>query len=455
MTIDQAIDKVIAIAQQEIGYLEKRNANNLDDKTANAGDANYTKYWRDIAPEYQGLPWCAAFVTWCFTMAFGKENTKKMLKHYPYISCPEISKKFTLYANPLRGDIVDFWRSGEFAHTGLVSFTANAGGDPFSTVEGNTSGGSTIIANGGGVYAKTYYNSNLPGTKFIRPDYSIVADEPSCTDFPKYDLSDSAIRDIATCITGEQGGEDVTACRQEASQIANLNEVTYGRANTEANILKTLHGGWYAKSSWDNGCTQTAIDAVKFVLVEGKRVLPRYVTEHDMFPLDAAISGHWGNGKSENRSQYVPHQTTIKQNPSRFSGGGSSYTFYTFFGSNGNKDVAGYYAKDYEKYKNDIPWGESREGGLTSKEYEELVKKNDLQDAAINAAGKDIQDIVKAYPTMIYDYIDENMPAWYRPTIEKLVRKGYLKGDEQGRLRLTETEMRLYTVNDRAGIYGE
>ena len=56
---------------------------------------------------------------------------------------------------------------------------------------------------------------------------------------------------------------------------------------------------------------------------------------------------------------------------------------------------------------------------------------------------------------MIYDYVDENMPAWYRPTIEKLVRKGYLKGDEQGRLRLTETEMRLYTVNDRAGIYGE
>ena len=178
MTVDQAIDKVIAIAQQEIGYLEKRNGNNLDDKTANAGDANYTKYWRDIAPEYQGLPWCAAFVTWCFTMAFGKENTKKMLKHYPYISCPEISKKFTLYANPLRGDIVDFWRSGEFAHTGLVTFTANAGGDPFSTVEGNTSGGSAIIANGGGVYAKTYYNSNLPGTKFIRPDYSIVADEP-------------------------------------------------------------------------------------------------------------------------------------------------------------------------------------------------------------------------------------------------------------------------------------
>ena len=35
--------KVVDIATEEIGYLEKANANNLDDKTANAGSANYTK----------------------------------------------------------------------------------------------------------------------------------------------------------------------------------------------------------------------------------------------------------------------------------------------------------------------------------------------------------------------------------------------------------------------------
>lgn len=178
------------------------------------------------------------------------------------------------------------------------------------------------------------------------------------TDFPKYDLSEDAIKDIATCITGEQGGTDVTACRQEASQIANLNEVTYGRSSTESSVLKTIHGGWYSSSSWTRGCTQTAIDAVRFVLIEGKRVLPRYVTEHDMFPLDAAISGHWNNGSGEDRSQYKRHETTIRQNPSRFRGGGSSYTFYCFFGSDASKDVAGYYSKDYERYKGDIPWTE-------------------------------------------------------------------------------------------------
>ena len=53
---------------------------------------------------------------------------------------------------------------------------------------------------------------------------------------------------------------------------------------------------------------------------------------------------------------------------------------------------------------------------------------------------------------MIYNYIDENMPEWARPTIQKLVDKGILKGDENG-LNLTEDLMRILVVNDRSGIY--
>ena len=68
-----AIDKLIAIADAEVGYLEKKSNVQLDDKTANAGTANYTKYWRDVKPEFQGQAWCAAVVTWCFVKAFCKE----------------------------------------------------------------------------------------------------------------------------------------------------------------------------------------------------------------------------------------------------------------------------------------------------------------------------------------------------------------------------------------------
>jgi hypothetical protein len=169
--ITKAINAVINIALAEVGYLEKATNANLDDKTANAGSNNYTKYWRDIYPAYQGQPWCACFVTWVFVIAFGKAMAQKLLKHYPYVYCPTMADLFTLNANPKVGDIVIFKHNGVFTHTGIV---IKVSGDQFWTVEGNTSGGSTIIANGGGVCKKTYFNSNLPGTKFITPDYSKI-----------------------------------------------------------------------------------------------------------------------------------------------------------------------------------------------------------------------------------------------------------------------------------------
>ncbi|MEY8536702.1 CHAP domain-containing protein, partial [Blautia pseudococcoides] len=176
MTKTEAINKMIQAAKAEVGYLEKRSNSSLDSKTANAGDNNYTKYWRDIKPSYQGQPWCAAFVSWVLMRAFGQAAAEKMLKHWPYVYVPTLAGKFTNYANPQVGDIVMFKHGGTFTHTGIVT---SVSGDYFTTVEGNTSGGSTIIANGGGVCSKSYYNSNLPGTKFARLDWSIVAGQAS------------------------------------------------------------------------------------------------------------------------------------------------------------------------------------------------------------------------------------------------------------------------------------
>ena len=170
--VDKEIEKVILIAKNEEGYLEKKSNNQLDNKTANAGSANYTKYWRDIKPDYQGQPWCAAFISWCFMKAFGLDNAKKLLKHWPYVYCPTLGKLFARNANPKIGDVVIFYHNGTFTHTGLVTAVI---GDRFYTIEGNTSGASGIIANGGGVCAKSYLNSQMPGTKFCTPDYSIVS----------------------------------------------------------------------------------------------------------------------------------------------------------------------------------------------------------------------------------------------------------------------------------------
>ena len=42
------VNRVLSVAAAEVGYLEKANNKNLDGKTENAGDKNYTKYARDL-----------------------------------------------------------------------------------------------------------------------------------------------------------------------------------------------------------------------------------------------------------------------------------------------------------------------------------------------------------------------------------------------------------------------
>ncbi len=60
---------------------------------------------------------------------------------------------------------------------------------------------------------------------------------------------------------------------------------------------------------------------------------------------------------------------------------------------------------------------------------------------------------VKEGTEMVYNYIDENMPDWAKPTIQKMVEKGYLKGNEKGELNLNMILLRVFVSNDRAGLY--
>lgn len=60
-------EELITVARQEIGYLEKASNAMLEDKTANAGMENYTKYGNWYGQN--GLYWCQQFVSWCAYMA--------------------------------------------------------------------------------------------------------------------------------------------------------------------------------------------------------------------------------------------------------------------------------------------------------------------------------------------------------------------------------------------------
>jgi len=52
---------------------------------------------------------------------------------------------------------------------------------------------------------------------------------------------------------------------------------------------------------------------------------------------------------------------------------------------------------------------------------------------------------------VIYSTLDE-VPEWGKDTVAKLMERGLLKGDGSG-LRLTEEMLRVFVINDRAGLY--
>ena len=52
----------------------------------------------------------------------------------------------------------------------------------------------------------------------------------------------------------------------------------------------------------------------------------------------------------------------------------------------------------------------------------------------------------------VYNWTVE-VPDWARPTVQKLLDKGYLKGNDKGELELTYSMLKMFVVNDRAGLY--
>lgn len=138
--------KVIEIALAEVGYREKATDAQLDDKTANAGSGNHTKYGRDMHAIDPGImeyadAWCDAFVDWCFVQAFGIENARGLLggsfNDYTPVSAQLFKDQMSWYTSgPQVGDQVFFQGSSGINHTGIVYAVRNG---KIYTVEGNTS----------------------------------------------------------------------------------------------------------------------------------------------------------------------------------------------------------------------------------------------------------------------------------------------------------------------------
>ncbi len=201
----EAIDRLIRIAEAQVGYLEKRSNKDLDKKTANAGSANYTKYNRDLK-KWTGVgsidaQWCQAFVDWCFIEAFGIAGAKKLLHVFTNYT-PTGSNAFKKRGRyvrrgggkPRRGDVIYFYSAakGRIGHVGIVRKVTRT---MVHTVEGNTSGASTLVTNGGGVQKKSYRLTSAYIDGYGSVDYgAIVGADCGAPDVASDGLGDRALK---------------------------------------------------------------------------------------------------------------------------------------------------------------------------------------------------------------------------------------------------------------------
>ena len=180
-TQNAAVRKVLAIARTELDYKEKTSNAQLDDKTANAGSGNWTKYARDldrISGFYNGakngFPWCDVFYDWLMVAAFGPKTAAQLLcqpSNSAGAGCLYSAQYYQQAArffrsDPQSGDQIFFsYSPGEVSHTGIVEAVT---GGTITTIEGNSSDG---------VVRRTYPVGSGTIYGYGRPDWSLVSDE--------------------------------------------------------------------------------------------------------------------------------------------------------------------------------------------------------------------------------------------------------------------------------------
>lgn len=196
--------RVVEIAKAEIGYKEKKSNSQLDNPTANAGSANYTKYARDLnAKGYyngnkNGYAWCDCFHDWCHLQAAGG-NTKlaqdTICQTGPYGAGCTYSMQYyknqgRLDKTPKIGDQIFFCYSGSGAdHTGIVVGLPEG---KVVTVEGNS---------GNCVQQRTYSRNDSTIVGYGHPKYAAEKAEPEAPILPSHHTirrgsNDAAVKEM-------------------------------------------------------------------------------------------------------------------------------------------------------------------------------------------------------------------------------------------------------------------
>lgn len=244
------LSEVNKYSSDEVGYLEKKTADvkYLYDKTANAGNKNFTKYAKDIHDKLpkllngnkQGKAYCAVSQLWLVAKAsdWDLEKTRKVMcldgssDQGQSSAGAEFMRKYFIAKkrydkNPKVGDII-FFGGKEAEHVGRVY---KLDSKTVYTEEGNTT------KNGkGGYWRKSYLktNSRIMGYGHPKFDEEPIPPEPTPTP-PKEEVMVENLIVVKKGVKGEQ-------------------------VKTVQRILKQM--GYYTMSI-DGSCGDGTVEAIK------------------------------------------------------------------------------------------------------------------------------------------------------------------------------------------------
>jgi hypothetical protein len=193
------LERVLDVIKAQEGYLGKASNSSLDSKTANAGRENYTKYGRDLRAWFPSLgdtfgaayAWCLQLIVWVFCVALGLERAKELLCGCLTAYTPTMAQAYMdagqWSSKPKVGALVFFADSAKKSASrpyGIyhVELVTGVSASRVYTDGGNTNAGQAVVANGGGVAAKSYDISNPKIFGYGVPDYQDGAAKASAPD---------------------------------------------------------------------------------------------------------------------------------------------------------------------------------------------------------------------------------------------------------------------------------
>ena len=286
------------------------------------------------------------------------------------------------------------------------------------------------------VYGDSYCKYDEEGYKeflkeFIEKKYFLSTDSGirlssnpySSNYFQKYNLTEDQLVKIAKLCAREQRSGGALGAAAEASLMANKFEYDnegfikkYPSSVEDAFYHYVRENGWWAEAAkhMDNGhATQEEIDAVRAVLVDGYRTLPKYVNSHDC-PNCGTAPGHprCANGKagdicevvtngvtytdelgvSRKGGHYVAHHTQVKNVY------GNSYRTFYSFPSDAGDPFSYKYPKLREKY------GECHYDPDQQKFVDCIDFKDALVKWAVNIANDDSHGYSQAKRNSLIDF---------------------------------------------------